>query len=64
MTEKERLLVLDKIMALKKQLEEVRNLNDVPSVDQSLRMADLYLFLCTQHLGFTGAVFPADDAWV
>lgn len=64
MTEKERLLVLDKVMAMKKQLEEVRNLNDLPSVDQALRMADLYLFLCTQHLGFTGAVFPAEEAWV
>ncbi len=64
MTEKERLLVLDKVMAMKKQLEEVRNLNDLPSIDQALRMADLYLFLCTQHLGFTGAVFPAEEAWV
>lgn len=64
MTEKERLQVLDKVMAMKKQLEEVRGLNDLPSVDQALRMADLYLFLSTQHLGFTGAVFPADEAWV
>ncbi|MDP2663470.1 MAG: hypothetical protein Q8R28_22370 [Dehalococcoidia bacterium] len=64
MTEKERTLVLDKIMALKKQVEEVRNLNDLPSVDQSLRMIDMYLFLSTQHLGFTGAVFPSEDAWV
>ena len=64
MTEQERLLVLDKVMAMKKQLEEVRNLNDLPSIDQALRMADLYLFLCTQHLGFTGAVFPAEEAWV
>lgn len=64
MTEKERLLVLDKIMAIKKQIEEVRTLNDLPAVDQALRMADLYVFLSTQHLGFTGAVFPADEAWV
>lgn len=64
MTEKDRIELLDKIMDLKKRLEEARNLNDLPAVDQSLRMADLYLFLSTQHLGFTGAVFPSEEAWV
>lgn len=64
MTEKERIQLLDKIMAIKKQIEEVRNLNELPSVDQALRMADLYIFLSTQHLGFTGAIFPAEEAWV
>ncbi|MDO8690099.1 MAG: hypothetical protein Q7R39_08850 [Dehalococcoidia bacterium] len=64
MTNTEREQVLDKIMALKKQVEEVRNLNDLPSVDQSLRMIDLYLCLSTPHLGFTGAIFPSEDAWV
>lgn len=64
MTEKERLQILDSIMAIKKQIEEVRNRNDLPAVDQALRMADLYIFLSAQHLGYTGAVFPADEAWV
>lgn len=64
MTERERLQVLDKIMAIKKQIEDVRNLNELPSVDQALRMADLYIFLSAQHLGYTGAVFPSDEAWV
>ncbi len=64
MTEKDRLNILNKILAIKKQIEEVRNLNDLPAVDQALRMADLYVFLSTQHLGHTGSVFPADEAWV
>ena len=64
MTEKERLQLLDKIMAIKKQIEEARTMNHLPSVDQALRMADLYVFLCSQHLGFTGAVFPSEEAWV
>lgn len=63
MTEGDRQIVLDKVLAMKKQLEEVRNLNDLPAVDQAMRMADLYLFLSSQHLGFAGAIFPSEEAW-
>jgi hypothetical protein len=61
MTDQECHLVLQKLLLIKKEIEEIRNINDIPAIDQALRIADLYCFVSTQHLGYTEAVFPAQE---
>lgn len=52
---------LERLLALRSQLQGERAAASSPAVDRSLEMADYYLFLALTYFGYTDRLFPEQD---